>query len=277
MRGNIHLSNTDDTFTDFMKIGKVIKNGTVTGFIDLGNGADHFNGGANGETVRDGGGSDVYKLGGGNDTYLAIKDPFAAADGTDTVDGGKGSDTYDASDASSPVTVNLDTKGFFNAPASSASGDDVGADTITNFENAVGGTGNDRLDGSNAANNLIGGAGFDSLTGLGGKDILTGGADADTFFFERRSDSGTTAATRDVITDFTPGTDHIELLGLEQTASQPLTFIGTAHFNHTAGQFRESFTGGNTIIAADINGDGKADFSIELQGHHSVQTADFVL
>ncbi len=80
--GDVLLGNVDDIFSNFAKVGKIIKSGFVAGEIDLGGGADRFTGGANSETVRDGGGSDTIKLGGGNDTYLAAK-IFGGADGTD--------------------------------------------------------------------------------------------------------------------------------------------------------------------------------------------------
>jgi hypothetical protein len=96
---------TEDIFTDFKKIGHIIKNGKVIGTINLGGGNDHFNGGANAETVKDSDGSDVYKFGGGNDTYIALNG--GAADGTDIVNGGKGIDTYDASNATAGLGINL--------------------------------------------------------------------------------------------------------------------------------------------------------------------------
>ena len=46
--------------------------GTVDGLIDLGGGADTFNGGAKAETVRDAAGDDTYNFGKGNDTYIAF-------------------------------------------------------------------------------------------------------------------------------------------------------------------------------------------------------------
>ena len=95
LNGRVELAGGDDTFTDFKKTGKIIKSGTVVGVIDLGDGSDHFRGGAKWETVRDGGGGDSIKLGGGNDVYLAVKNA-AAIDDTDTINGEKGTDTYDS-------------------------------------------------------------------------------------------------------------------------------------------------------------------------------------
>ena len=51
-------------------------------------------------------------------------------------------------------------------------GAEVGFDAITGFENAIGGSGDDVLIGSNGANILSGGVGFDHIIGGGGRDIL---------------------------------------------------------------------------------------------------------
>jgi Ca2+-binding RTX toxin-like protein len=282
LQGDVDLfSGANDIFNDFKKVGKVVKNGTVVGTIDLGDGADHFKGGAHSETVRDGGGADIYKFGGGNDTYLAVS--VSGTTGADTIDGGKGTDTYDATGATFTVLVNLDAKPQGLLSAQFAQGADVGdvgnTDKVIGFENAIGGSAADALYGSSGANVLNGGAGGDELHGLGGRDVLTGGADNDTFFFEKLSDSGATASTRDVITDFATG-DKINLSTIDangKLAGDPgFTYIDTAHFNHTAGQLRESYSGGNTIVSGDVNGDGKADFSVALKGHILLHVTDFI-
>ena len=58
-------------------------------------------------------------------------------------------------------------------------------------------------------NVIIGNSGNNVLTGGGGNDTLTGGAGADTFVFAN-GDTGSTLGQRDLITDFTPGTDKID-------------------------------------------------------------------
>lgn len=288
--GEVRLGDGADIFTDFKKVGKIVKNGTVTDEIDLRGGADHFNGGGNSETVRDGDGTDVINLAGGNDNFIAIKTTGLDNSDVDLVDGGKGIDTYDASEATNPVIVNLDTIAHAfdpdnpdagSAPALTASGADISTDNIIKFENATGGAGADFLVGSNGANVLIGNAGNDTLIGLGGRDVLTGGADADTFLFLTLGDSGTTASTRDVITDFFQ--DTIDLSAIDANGSAAgdtaFNFIERAHFSGTRGELRESFSNGNTILAGDVNGDGKADFSIVLKGHFllSEDGTDFIL
>lgn len=52
-----------------------------------------------------------------------------------------------------------------------------------------------------------------------------------------------------VITDFaTDEGDKIDLTDLELSSGKTLSFIGRENFTHTAGQMRESFSGGDTIV-----------------------------
>src|SRR4029079_10065171 len=237
--GGVELGDGADTFTNFKKIGGVIKHGTVTGVIDLGAGDDFFNGGKNAEKVRDGAGTDIYKLGAGNDTYLYCYKKFApSGDGADTVNAGSGIDTYDASQFGTDafVKVNLDEIAHFGiAPHSgtlAGGGSNLGTDTILGFENASGGFGNDVLIGSNGANKLEGGAGGDVLFGLGGADVLTGDSDdytnsgGDSFVFIALKDSGPTAATRDTSADFEDGSDLLDLQSLNESLGNHFHFIG---------------------------------------------------
>ncbi|MFN0264741.1 beta strand repeat-containing protein [Tepidamorphus sp. 3E244] len=109
----------------------------------------------------------VINTGLGNDTVFA-----GDALGNDTLNGGGGIDTLDYSASTSGVNVQL---GFNNA-----SGADIGTDTLSGFENAVGGSGNDTLSGGALSNTLSGGAGSDTLNGGGAADTLFGGTGADT-------------------------------------------------------------------------------------------------
>ena len=122
-----------------MKVGKHVKNGSVNGVT--GGGTNHFTSGANAETVQDHGGTDTIKLGGGNDT------PFGnnpAAHGNGAINGGKGVDTYGASAATHTVNINFDIgRPVYCLTLKTALGTDVGGDTVTGFENAIGGSAND--------------------------------------------------------------------------------------------------------------------------------------
>lgn len=64
-----------------------------------------------------------------------------------------------------------------------------------------------QIKGSSSDNVLVAGAGDDRLNGLAGHDRLTGGLGADTFVFDAKA----VPANSDVITDFSPGFDRLEL------------------------------------------------------------------
>jgi len=118
---------------------------------------------------------------------------------------------------------------------------------------------------------MFGGKGADILIGGVGKDVMTGGAGADTFVFLAPSDSARTRKRADVITDFTPGSDLIDLTRLGRT----LDFIGTDAFGGTAGEVR--FNAANRSVQIDLDGDGRPDMLIILRGVVSVGEGDFLL
>ena len=223
-------------------------------------------------------------------------------DGNDLVRGGLGIDTYDASAATGPVFINLDTVAHDFGPlapgvglvaANTAAGTDVagnGNDAIFGFENVNCGASLDVIYGSAAGNTLNGGdnndilfgfggndklngdAGSDDLIGGAGKDQLTGGAGSDFFHYLKLSDSGITAATRDLIADFESGVDKIDLSFIDantlQTGDQAFNFIGpNVPFQlgtQFAGQLNAFWSAIGQIIQGDVNGDAKPDFSIEI-------------
>jgi len=83
------------------------------------------------------------------------------------------------------------------------------------IENAIGGSGNDRLFGNQANNVLIGGAGADRLYGFDGMDTLTGGKGGDVFLFMTRPSRYTNL---DRINDFSVKDDTISLENAAFTA-----------------------------------------------------------
>ena len=124
--------------------------------------------------------------------------------------------------------------------------------------NGVGNALNNQITGNSAAN---------ILSGLAGKDILTGGAGADTFAYQNVSDS--LSAIHDVITDFSAlQGDKIDLSAVDansnQVGKQLFHYIGTADFTKQAAQLR--FDSATHQLQGDTNGDGKAEFVIELSG-----------
>ena len=140
--------------------------------------------------------------------------------------------------------------------------------------------GNDILIGSGGTDMLDGGKGNDTLNGGLGADQLTGGAGADTFTFASVND--TLPGFNDVITDFLRADkDKISLSGIDANANlsgdQAFAFIGSGSFTGIAGQLRYQQVNGNTFVMGDVNGDGVADFVIQVNGQVTFTSGDFIL
>ena len=265
---------------------------TVTG-NDAGNMLDGMEGDDN---LSGGNGNDMVMGGAGADTLMGDS-------GNDTLDGGAGADDlnggdgYDiASYASATRSVRVDLQ---NAAISFG---DAAGDTFTSIEEYQTGDGVDQLRGDSGDNifrtgavsdrlygragddMLFGEAGADAFYGGLGADIMTGGDDAgrrDRFIYFNAAESGVGAGNRDVITDFVSGEDRIELsridADLTQGFKQSFDFIAGNSFSGTAGELRYFTTGSTTIIQADRDGDGAADFEIELTGNISLEAGDFLI
>ncbi len=150
--------------------------------------------------------------------------------------------------------------------------------------------GNDALTGKFGADLLRGLAGSDTMQGLGGddaligglgRDFLTGGDGRDTFDFNFIKETGKTAATRDVVTDFTRGQDHIDIKTIDanshKSGNQAFHFIGQQKFHHDEGELRYKVVSSGVIVQGDINGDGRADFTIEVDSLVALSKSDFIL
>jgi len=145
----------------------------------------------------------------------------------------------------------------------------------------------DVITGDAGANALNGGGGSDVITGGLGRDTLTGGADHDVFYFKAINETPVGAGVRDVITDFQPGLDDIDLSTIDANPSkagdQPFKFVGTQAFGGKAGElhyqtFDQPGTANDiTVVSGDINGDRVADFEIEIAGLQKLTASDFIL
>jgi serralysin len=113
-----------------------------------------------------------------------------------------------------------------------------------------------------------------------GQDTLAGTAAADEFVFLSISDTSRFLASADLITNFKPGEDKINLAALDANATaadnNSFQFMGSAALSQ-AGMVRSYFSGTDTIIQGEIDGKAGADFLIRLAGHHTLTASDFVL
>ncbi len=171
--------------------------------------------------------------------------------------------------------------------------------TVTNIspETIYGTSGNDVRSGGSDIDKLFGLAGNDALFGFAnndiltggvGRDVMTGGTGYDDFDFDVYTHTGKTSATRDVIKDFQHLIDDIDLRTIDAngsaagvTAFKFLALKGAA-FTGVRGQLHwyqinvANNAADKTIIEGDINGDGCADFQIELTGLKTLTASDFI-
>ena len=193
----------------------------------------------------------------------------------------------DGSANSDTVEVNINVAA---PPPDPLAGDNtlVGTSLADNFEGRGGNDviygqgGNDRLDGGVDNDKLNGGAGNDLLIGGAGNDVhfgglgrdsMSGGLGADRFVFAATSE--TPGSPRDVIVDFNPVLDRIDLSAIDANGSlsgnQAFKFLPAAGAKFTAaGQLHFIYTavGGvqHTIIEGNVNKALGADFQIDLIG-----------
>ncbi|AZO83987.1 type I secretion target [Stutzerimonas stutzeri] len=195
--------------------------------------------------INAGDGNDVLTAGSGNNELHgdAGNDLLYSGPGNDTLDGGTGIDTASYAHATAGVTVDLSLLAAQNTLG-------AGTDTLMAIENLTGSNFNDTLSGDNTNNVINGGLGNDILNGGGGDDLLigglgnntlTGGAGADTFQW-LKGNSG-----HDVITDFTPGTDKLDLSQLLQGENGTTASLDDyLHFTVTG-------SGASTVTSIDVS------------------------
>lgn len=131
-----------------------------------------------------------------------------------------GTDTLDFSGSSANQLINLqaETHSDVNGLVGNLS-----INRGTAIENAIGGSGNDILNGNTLANVLEGRGGNDSLNGAGGDDTLMGGTGIDTLTGGLGADSFVldgAGGTQTIITDFTVDEDAIDVSALDLSIAQ---------------------------------------------------------
>jgi Ca2+-binding RTX toxin-like protein len=242
------------------------------------------------ETITGGAGDD--SLGGSSgDDFIDGKA------GRDTMTGGAGDDTFTVDSAFDTVQESvgggLDTVNASTGYMLSANVEDL---NLTGSA-SVNGTGNELANviyGNGAGNILIGAYGTDTLNGGGGddflvggrgKDLLTGGGGLDHIKFNSLLDSGIAFEQRDVVNTFAHG-DKIDLSSIDANSktganqvNEAFTFVD--QFTKVAGQLQWDQTAATGyLIQGDVNGDGAADFSLQIYAapnFGTIHSWDFIL
>ena len=227
-----------------------------------GTGNDKVSGGTGDDFITDGAGQDDVDGGAGNDYTLAAIDQA-----NDSYNGGADADTLDYSLATQSVVVDLES--------GKAEGEEIGSDTVSNYEHVITGSGNDHI---TAGEHAV---------------AMTGGDGKDTFEFNnaRRSyDSQDDGLVVGKITDFTVG-DRLIVADYEirykddgsnktlfkeiENAFENTYFVDAQDQRPVRFRFEKIDDKDMTIVEVrDANGDGVIDtysVEIELSGRHHLE------
>jgi Ca2+-binding RTX toxin-like protein len=262
------------------KLGANVENLVLTGVAVKGTGNDLAN------ALTGNSGANLLKGGGGNDT-------LDGGSGKDSLEGGGGSDTYVLGNSKDIV---IDTGGSNDTITSTTSRKLVAYAGIENL--TLLGTRDAKGQGTSAANDLIGNTGKNQLKGKGGEDLLRGlegadqlwgGSGGDVFDFNSSAEIGKGSGKRDIIRDFEHLVDRIDLKSIDAktnvSGNNGFKFMAAegSSFTGVAGQLiwdqknKAGTSNDITLVSGDTNGDGIADFTLELTGLVTLTKADFIL
>ena len=220
-------------------------------------GRDTLTGGAGADTILGGAENDV--IAGEN----AAGSPPARPPSGNIVFGGAGNDLVRAGLGADSVwggDGGDDLRGGLEPSDAVFVGGDAGASlAFDGCDLLRGDRGDDRLDGAAGADTLVGGDGDDRLLGGPGVDLLVGGPGEDEFafgfFLFLDPDTGVGEGARDVVADFDPGSDRVDLslyrepLPFRPSDEPPVVFLGTGpSVDSGALQLRYVLEGGRTIL-----------------------------
>ena len=203
----------------------------------------------------------------------AIADRMFGMDGNDRMSGGRGNDLMRGGEGNDVLVGSSGHDRIFG---------DGGADRIlggAQNDRLFGGASNDRIYGQQGNDILRGDAGNDLLVGGTGRDIMAGGSGRDRFDFDNLADSR--GAARDLISDFQHRFDRIDVSTLDANTTrggnQRFSFIGDNDFSGRAGELHAIHVGSVIRVEGDVNGDGRADFAIDVDGTNLLTAIDFIL
>jgi hypothetical protein len=184
----LDLRDQDDT---------VLNSASIDVEVNGGDGADSLTGGSQGDKLYGGNGDDLLD----------------GAGSSDVLSGDDGRDRVSYATRTAPLNVNLGS--WWGGDGEYGEWDFVSS----SVEEVVGGSGNDKMTGTSAANTFIGGAGNDILEGREGNDVLEGGAGTDTLDASSGDD---TLRSRDATADTVncgAGTDSIDFDAIDTLAT----------------------------------------------------------
>lgn len=315
-----HLAATYSGFAlDGAQIHAWAANGNSDFYIALENGNDTITGtpfadsldGSYGHDVLIGGdGADTLVGGYGNDHLYGQSsnggpdggDMILGGPGSDYIQGNAGNDTLDGGAGSDRIYGGAGDDFITASPGNDTVNGNMGNDTISGggFGNSCflrGGQGDDVIGGGDGHDTLMGDLGNDTIESGRGPSIMTGGTGSDLFVVGMAwTPLPTGSSDYQIITDFTPGEDHLSVaLSLAHAAPDVLNLLAPAADYATAvaeaqAWFLELFNGGNAgndVAVAQVGNDTflfwstrayPVDSTVELQNVRadSIHLSDFL-
>lgn len=243
-------------------------------------GNDRVDGGTGNDFLYGGQGNDVVLGGQGDDRVDGFRgdDRLYGSFGNDNLYGGQGIDKLFGNAGNDRLDGGTGNDFLYGGQGHDVVMGGQGDDRVDGFrgnDRLYGSFGNDSLYGGDGSDRLEGNAGRDVLVGGAGKDVLLGGAGPDLFVFTL-GDSGLGRANRDVVGDFQAGDDlHLLLIDADVRAAGNNAF-GFSGTTAAANSVWYEDIGADVLVFGDVNGDGRADFSIEVRNIDSLSAGDFI-
>jgi Ca2+-binding RTX toxin-like protein len=246
------------------------------------------------DTISANDGNDLAYGGNGDDTVKGdAGNDFVFGDaGYDTLYGGDGDDTMYGGTGNDLMGGDAGNDKLFGDDGNDTMRGGLGNDALSGGEGydiLNGDFGDDSLNGGGLNDTLYGGFGNDRLQGGAGGDVLYGGPGSDSFAFTATSDSRIGSGI-DKIMDFATGRggDKIDLGAIDAnplTAGDNaftwggMTYPGAGHAGTVWGQSFAASTYSPQFVRVygDTNGDGTADFAIDVLNVTSLSVGDFFL
>jgi len=216
----------------------------------------------------------------GNDTLIAGNsgNSLYGGSGNDVIQGGAGNDLLDGGSGQNVLDYHTDTAGVTvhlnGSAAGVATGSNIGADTVYNFEVVLGGSGNDTLIGDNLGdtlygnggnNSLYGGTGNDTFYGGTGNDVIDGGAGINVLDYSAATSSLTVALNGSLAgtaTGAAIGTDTLYNVEVIVGSTAADTLIGDTNADTLYGG------SGNDVLIPGLG-------SATIDGGAGIDTVDF--
>ena len=279
----------------------IIDGGAGADLLDGGDGADQLNGGDGDDYMLGGAGNDRLDGGAGAD-YMAGgtgDDIYYVDNAGDRVieSVGEGTDTVRAS-VDFTLTPNVENLTLLGTDNLNGLGNSLNNTLIGNSGNNAlrgddgndvikGGDGGDGLWGDAGADILMGENGDDAIYGGTGADTMTGGAGRDIFVVQNESIVLSTnphgqKLEVDIVTDLNKGEgDFLNLSGIDAdtTTDGDQAFTLVSSFSKHAGEMTLVYTAGNntTLLSLDVDGDGKADYQMKINGDAHLDSGGWIL